>query len=167
MANIEKIAKIECSIFYNLYYFQSALFPALSKMSTPCLCNVTNKRTDTYASNPKRSALGTGLMNAAVTAFTDIIDVWYVDALRKDGFHDAADALASFNMPQKRLVHFLFRNNPGRGAEALAKHVRNMAVHSTAEGAHAALAASYCVPRASDLTLPLWYEMVPSTHVCS
>ena len=135
-------------------------------MSKPCLCNDTNKRTDTYASNPNRSALGTGLMNATVSAFAWTIDT-FVNVLRKDGFHDAADALASFNMPQKLLVHFLFRNNHGRGAEALAMHVTNVAKYATAESAHAALAASYCVPRASDLTLPLWYEMVPSTHVCS
>ncbi len=114
-----------------------------------------------------RAPLGcTSNWDSAVEGFAGTIAV-FVDALRKDGFHDAADALASFDMPQQRLAHFLFRNNPGRGAEALAKHVRNMAVHSTAEGAHAALAASYCVPRASDLTLPLWYEMVHSTHVCS
>ena len=106
-------------------------------------------------------------MRAAETAFTDILDDWYVRGLRDAGFYNEAAALASFNIRQKRLVHFLFRNNPGRGAEALAMHVTNVAKYATAEGAHAALAASYCVPRVSDLTLPLWYEMVPSTHVCN
>lgn len=104
-------------------------------------------------------------MNAAVGAFGDTMSV-FVNELRKAGFHDAADAIASFDTPQKRLVHFLFRNNPGPDVATLATHVNNVAKFSTAQDACDALASDYCVPRKSDLTLPLWYHMVPSTHVC-
>jgi hypothetical protein len=132
----------------------------------PCLCNAYNKRYAAFASNP--TALGMDLLNAAVFAFAWVIDT-SLDVLRKNDLHDAADALLSFNAPQKRLAHFLFVNNPKVADEprALAMHVTNIAKYATAEAACDALASSYCVPRKSDLTLPHWYAMVSSTHVCS
>lgn len=132
-------------------------------MAHPCLCNGSNENTASLASNP--SNLGLGLMYAPVRAFGDTISV-FADELRKGNFLGAATALGSFNTQQKRLVHFLFRNNPGPDVATLATHVNNVAKFSTAQDACDALASDYCVPRKSDLTLPLWYHMVPSTHVC-
>jgi hypothetical protein len=106
------------------------------------------------------------LLQATEDAFAVTIRV-FIKALRDAGFHDAADALASFNIPLQRLAHFLFRNNPDANVTTLAMHVTNVAKHSTAEVACDALSLHYCVPRKSDLTLPLWFVMVPSTHVCS
>lgn len=155
MAINKKIAKIETFVFNYLFYFQYSPVPALSKMS---------KNTAAYASNP--TTLGRGLMNAAADAFADTIRV-FVNELRKAGFHDAADALASFDTPQQRLVHYLFRNNsPKSRVDELAMHVTNVAEHSTAEVACDALEPHFIVPRKSDLTLPLWLEMASSTHKC-
>ena len=125
---------------------------------TPCLCNADNERYAAFASTP--TALGQDLLNATVSAFAWTIDT-FVDVLRKDVSYDAADALASFDTPQQRLTHFLFLNNPRQPADepcALAKHVLNVALYSTADAAWDALASSYCVPRKTDLTLPLWYR---------
>ena len=134
-------------------------------MYTPCLCNADNANYNAIASsNP--SALGRDLLGANVNAFAWSISM-FEEELRKAGFNNAVTALSSFATPQKRLAQFLFWKNSAPDVTELAKHVLNVAKYSNAEAACDALASSYCVPRKADLTLPLWYAMVSSTHVCS
>lgn len=138
-------------------------------MSTPCLCYEYNRRYASIASAP--SIYNKQLLDIPGCEFANTI-TRFVNVLDTAGFDTEGTQLSVFNIPQQRLVHFLFMKNPRDHeqytcAASLAIHVRNVAKHPTAEDACDAIASSYRVPRKSDLSLPLWYAMVSSTHICS
>ena len=132
---------------------------------SPCLCNEENRLTAAFATNP--TPFGKGLLDASISTHEWRVGV-FVDSLRKVGFTSEAEMIHGLSVPSQRLIFFLHdNNNPKQNIATIASFVAKVSEHSTSETACDALESHYIVPRKSDLTLSVWYNMVPSTHVCN